>query len=96
MQRFSSGHGASFGFPKASLLSEVCLQEQDDEWQVAERRNFSIESMNSIDAQLEGGDVSKELLAANRLRPRMVRVNLNHLTGHDPRPTPLCRVSVDA
>ena len=53
-------------FPnRASLLRMVgsLLQEQDDEWQVAERRYFSIESMNNIDAELEGGDV-KELLAA--------------------------------
>jgi putative transposase len=52
-------------FPnRASLLRMVgtLLQEQDDEWQVAERRYFSIESMNKIDAGLEGGDV-KELLA---------------------------------
>jgi hypothetical protein len=39
------------------------LQEHDDEWQVAQRRYFSTESMNKIDAELEGGDV-KELLAA--------------------------------
>ena len=53
-------------FPnRASLLRMVAtlLQEQDDEWQVAERRYFSIESMRKIDAELEGGD-AKELLAA--------------------------------
>jgi transposase-like protein len=53
-------------FPnRASLLRMVAtlLQEQDDEWQVAERRYFSIESMRKIDAELEGGD-TKELLAA--------------------------------
>jgi hypothetical protein len=39
------------------------LQEQDDEWQVAERRYFSIEQMTKIGTELEGGDVT-ELLAA--------------------------------
>jgi hypothetical protein len=47
--------------PRAYAVGTL-LQEQDDEWQVAERRYFSIESMNKIDAELEGGDV-KELLA---------------------------------
>ena len=37
------------------------LQEQDDEWQVAERRYFSIDSMTKIDAELEGSDFEKEL-----------------------------------
>ncbi len=53
-------------FPnRASLWRMVgtLLQEQDDEWQVPERRYFSIDSMNKIDAELKGGDV-KELLAA--------------------------------
>jgi hypothetical protein len=40
------------------------LNEQDDEWQVADRRYFSVESMRRIDSQLEGGDTPKELLAA--------------------------------
>jgi hypothetical protein len=53
-------------FPnRASLMRMVgtLLQEQDDDWHVAERRYFSVDSMNKIDAELEGGDV-KELLAA--------------------------------
>jgi putative transposase len=53
-------------FPnRASLLRMVgtLLQEQDDEWQVAERRYFSTESMNKIGADLEGGEV-RELLEA--------------------------------
>ena len=54
-------------FPnRASLLRMVgtLLEEQDDEWQVAERRYFSADSMAKIDVQLEGGEVSQELLAA--------------------------------
>jgi putative transposase len=49
--------------PSLMRMVGTLLQEQDDEWQVTERRYFSIESMNKIDAELEGGDV-KELLAA--------------------------------
>jgi hypothetical protein len=39
------------------------LQEQDDEWQVADRRYFSAGSMARVDA-LEGGETQGELLAA--------------------------------
>jgi transposase-like protein len=54
-------------FPnRDSLVRMVAtlLQEQDDEWQVADRRYFSVESMRRIDRQLEGGETPKELLAA--------------------------------
>lgn len=53
-------------FPnRASLVRMVAtlLQEQDDEWQVADRRYFSVGSMARIDA-LEGGETAGELLAA--------------------------------
>jgi putative transposase len=53
-------------FPnRASLVRMVAtlLQEQDDEWQVADRRYFSSGSMAHID-ELGGGDTPKELLAA--------------------------------
>jgi putative transposase len=53
-------------FPnRDSLVRMVAtlLQEQDDEWQVMDRRYFSIESMKHID-ELEGGETPRELLAA--------------------------------
>jgi hypothetical protein len=39
------------------------LQEQDDEWQVMDRRYFSAESMKHVD-EIEGGETPRELLAA--------------------------------
>jgi transposase-like protein len=53
-------------FPNRDSLRRMVvtlLQEQDDEWQVADRRYFSLGSMKRID-QLEGGESPKELLAA--------------------------------
>jgi hypothetical protein len=52
-------------FPnRASLVRIVAtlLHEQDDEWQVADRRYFSAGSMSHID-ELGGGDTRRDLLA---------------------------------
>ena len=52
-------------FPtRDSLIRMVgtLLAEQDDEWQVSDRRYFSLGSMTKVDA-LEGGEDPKELLA---------------------------------
>ncbi len=53
-------------FPnRASLVRMVAtlLQEQDDEWQVADRRYFSAGSMAHLDDPM-GGETPKELLEA--------------------------------
>jgi transposase-like protein len=53
-------------FPTSDSLMRMVgtlLAEQDDEWQVADRRYFSIGSMAKVD-ELEGGEDPKELLAA--------------------------------
>jgi putative transposase len=73
-------------FPnRAALLRLVgtLLAEQDDEWQVADRRYFSVGSMQRI-GELEGGEVQTELLSADRMRASDGDGNLHHLTGHDP------------
>lgn len=54
-------------FPNRDSLRRMVvtlLQEQDDEWQVADRRYFSLGSMSRIDDELQGGETPKELLAA--------------------------------
>jgi putative transposase len=53
-------------FPTRDSLMRMVgtlLAEQDDEWQVADRRYFSIGSMAKVDA-IEGGEDPRELLAA--------------------------------
>src|SRR6266487_4028047 len=53
-------------FPTRDSLMRMVgtlLAEQDDEWQVSDRRYFSVGSMAKVDA-LEGGEDPKELLAA--------------------------------
>ena len=52
-------------FPNRDSLMRMVgtlLAEQDDEWQVADRRYFSVSSMSKVD-ELEGGEDPKELLA---------------------------------
>ncbi|MGH2662932.1 MAG: IS256 family transposase [Actinomycetota bacterium] len=54
-------------FPnRASLLRMVgtLLAEQDDEWHVVDRRYFSSESMLKIGSEVEGGELTRELVAA--------------------------------
>lgn len=52
-------------FPTRDSLMRMVgtlLAEQDDEWQVSDRRHFSLGSMTKVDA-LEGGEDPRELLA---------------------------------
>ncbi len=52
-------------FPNRDSLMRMLgtlLAEQDDEWQVMDRRYFSLGSMTKVDA-IEGGEDPKELLA---------------------------------
>jgi transposase-like protein len=53
-------------FPNRGSLRRMVvtlLQEQDDEWQVADGRYFSLGSMGRID-EVQGGETPKQLLAA--------------------------------
>jgi hypothetical protein len=52
-------------FPSRDSLMRMVgtlLAEQDDKWQVSDRRYFSLDSMTKVD-ELEGGEDPKELLA---------------------------------
>lgn len=40
------------------------MAEQDDEWHVVDRRYFSTESMLKIGTEVEGGELTRELVAA--------------------------------
>jgi hypothetical protein len=59
------------------------LAEQDDEWQIADRRYFSAASMEQI-GKLEGGEIQKELLAADRLSGEVAMVKSPPLDGTGP------------
>lgn len=66
-QRDQEAHTSRGHLPQRDSLMRMVatlLQEQDDEWQVADHRYFSIESMRRIDSQLEGSETPRELLAA--------------------------------
>ena len=55
-------------FPSRDSLMRMVgalLAEQDDEWQVSDRRYFSLGSMTKVDA-LEGGEDPRKLLAQSR------------------------------
>jgi hypothetical protein len=75
--RWDLPHCASLGRMVATLL-----QEQDGEWQVADRRYFSAASMAQIDAPI-GDEIPRELLAAIA-QVRMRVVNFPPLDGIRP------------
>jgi hypothetical protein len=57
-------------FPSRDSLMRMVgtlLAEQDDEWQVADRRYFSVGSMAKVDA-LEGGEDPKESTRSDRVK----------------------------
>ncbi len=83
-------------FPhRDSLLRLVgaLLAEQDDEWAVADRRYFSAESMQQLDAAA-GVDVDRRSYWQRSHRPRSagrMRLRfLHHLTGHYPTGAQTC------
>jgi hypothetical protein len=76
----SKGCGSFPTGPASRPWLRPLLQERDDEWQVAERRYFSIGSINKIDAELEGATSGP---LGHRLEPR-VAVVIQLLTGRDP------------
>ncbi len=53
----------SLGHDSLMRMVATLLSEQADEWQVSDRRYFSVGSMARVDA-VEGGETPKELLAA--------------------------------
>lgn len=63
------------------------LQEQDDEWQVAERRYFSAEWMRKIDVELREVRSARSC-CGNRLTVRMAMRKVPPLDGT--RPSPIC------
>jgi hypothetical protein len=61
-------------------------QEQDNEWQVADRRYFSAGSMAHID-ELGGGETPRDLLAALRRREMTVVKVHQHAGRNRARPS---------
>jgi hypothetical protein len=57
------------------------LQEQDDEWQVADRRYFSAGSMAHID-ELGGGETLRPA-RGDRVEERMTVVKVHQLAGRN-------------
>ena len=56
--------GRRRGPPRPLRMVGTLLAEQDDEWHVVDRRYFSTESMLKIGTEVEGGELTRELVAA--------------------------------